>query len=93
MHMSEVKAAHEPDDGQIDLEFNEEAQEVEIDPPSETEETPPQAAQVEEEDEHENIARACKSASTSLRNERKKPSVSGKKRCDTHKQFRTKTTR
>lgn len=56
--MSEVKAAHEPDDGQIDLEFNEEAQEVEIDPPSETEETPPQAAQVEEEDEHEKYSQS-----------------------------------
>ena len=56
--MSEVKAAHEPDDGQIDLEFNEEAQEVEIDPPSETEETPPQAARVEEEDEHEKYSQS-----------------------------------
>ena len=56
--MSEVKTAHEPDDGQIDLEFNEEAQEVEIDPPSETEETPPQAARVEEEDEHEKYSQS-----------------------------------
>ena len=56
--MSEVKAAHEPDDGQIDLEFNEEAQEVEIDPPSETEETPHQAAREEQEDEHEKYSQS-----------------------------------
>ena len=56
--MSEVKAAHEPDDGQIDLEFNEEAQEVVIEPPPEADEASPQAAQTEVEDEHEKYSQS-----------------------------------
>jgi hypothetical protein len=58
MQMSEVKAAHEPDDGQIDLEFNEEAQEVVIEPPPEMDEASPQAGQVEVEDEHEKYSQS-----------------------------------
>lgn len=56
--MSEGKAAHEPDDGQIDLEFNEEAQEVVIDSPPEADEASPQSAQVEAEDEHEKYSQS-----------------------------------
>ena len=49
--MSEAKTAHEADDGQIDLEFSEDAQEVEIEAPEQ--QTDSASAQVNEEAEDE----------------------------------------
>ncbi len=56
--MSEGKAAHEADDGQVDLEFDEEAQEVEIEAPAQAEATEEQVAQVEDDDEHEKYSQS-----------------------------------
>ena len=56
--MSEGKTAHEADDGQVDLNFDEEAQEVEIEAPAQAGATEEQVAQVEDEDEHEKYSQS-----------------------------------
>ncbi len=56
--MSEGKAAHEADDGQVDLDFDEEAQEVEIEAPAQAGATEEQVAQVEDDDEHEKYSQS-----------------------------------
>ena len=54
--MSEAKTAHEADDGQIDIEFDEDAQEVEIE--SSAVESEPVEAPKEAEDEHEKYSQS-----------------------------------
>ena len=58
--MSEAKPAHEADDGQVELEFTEEAQEVEIEPTPSTEASAEPEVKVEEtsEDEHEKYSQS-----------------------------------
>tara|TARA_R110002020_G_scaffold59092_2_gene161475 strand:+ start:5127 stop:6050 length:924 start_codon:yes stop_codon:yes gene_type:complete len=53
MQMSEAKAAHEADDGQVELEFTEEAQEVEIEATSDTEASSEPVVEESNDDEHE----------------------------------------
>ena len=56
--MSEAKAAHEADDGQVDLDFDEEAQEVEIEEPAQEVKAEVEVAQAETEDEHEKYSQS-----------------------------------
>ena len=56
--MSEAKAAHEADDGQVDLDFDEEAQEVEIEEPAQEVKAEVEVAEVETEDEHEKYSQS-----------------------------------
>ena len=59
--MSETQTqAHEADDGQIPLEFSEEAQEVEIEAPDagESEEVPAETAAADDDDEHEQYSKS-----------------------------------
>ncbi len=51
--MSEAKAAHEADDGQVELEFTEEAQEVEIESTPDTEASSESVVEEATDDEHE----------------------------------------
>jgi len=56
--MSEAKAAHEADDGQVDLDFDEEAQEVEIEEPAQEVNAEIEETQVASEDEHEKYSQS-----------------------------------
>jgi len=56
--MSEAKAAHEADDGQVELEFTEEAQEVEIEATSDTEASSESIVEESNDDEHEKYSQS-----------------------------------
>lgn len=56
--MSEAKAAHEADDGQVELEFTEEAQEVEIESTPDTEASSELAVEESSDDEHEKYSQS-----------------------------------
>ena len=56
--MSEAKAAHEADDGQVELEFTEEAQEVEIESTPDTEASAEPAVEESNDDEHEKYSQS-----------------------------------
>ncbi len=56
--MSEAKAAHEADDGQVELEFTEEAQEVEIEATSDTEASSESVVEESNDDEHEKYSQS-----------------------------------
>jgi len=56
--MSEAKTAHEADDGQIDLEFSEDAQEVEIEAPEQQTDSASVQVNEEAEDEHEKYSQS-----------------------------------
>jgi hypothetical protein len=58
MQMSEAKAAHEADDGQVELEFTEEAQEVEIESTPDTEASAEPAVEESNDDEHEKYSQS-----------------------------------
>ena len=56
--MSEAKAAHEADDGQVELEVTEEAQEVEIESTPDTEASAEPAVEESNDDEHEKYSQS-----------------------------------
>lgn len=56
--MSEAKAAHEADDGQVELEFTEEAQEVEIETTTDTEASSESVVEESNDDEHEKYSQS-----------------------------------
>ena len=56
--MSEAKAAHEADDGQVELEFTEEAQEVELEATADTEASSEPVVEEASDDEHEKYSQS-----------------------------------